>query len=319
MRICRPARKRCGFIPIIAILLITGTSCKDKKAFNQESAQSTVDLRNGMGEMDEVIKDINTVIVEQYTLRNRSAAHSPTTSVCGVKLDTTGQLDGRMTLIYDNTDCYGRTRIGKVRFEVRDYPLRKWKQKDCILDIEYIGYRVTRSSDGKSVKMEGSQTLRNESGNSWFEMMYDNSHPAVAYVLEGEQLKLTFNGDETALFSVSRRLNFSYDNGVTACRVEGLSSQLGRGSVEAWGQSTTGEKFAAEVTSPYTWKTTCGALAPVKGQVSVVHEEKDFDLKCQYGVDASGNIMPEGAKCPFGWETTWSRKKKTNSRLFGYY
>lgn len=309
----RPSR-----FTVFAIMVLFATACKDKKEFNQETAQSTVDLRSAIGEMDEVLKDVNTVILEQYTLRGRSAGQSPTTSVCGVKLDTNNQLRGEISLIYDGTDCYGRIKTGKVTVKVVDYPSRKWKHKDCELRIDFLAYQVSRTTDSKIVKIEGQQTLRNESGNSWFELWYMGS-PPVTYVHSAENTKLTFTGNNTAVFNIHRSLNFSYANEVTSCRVEGRGSSLGRSNVEAWGQSTAGNTFAAEVVTPYVWRTKCGALAPLSGNVVVSLEEREYELKCKYGVDASGNLVAEGGSCPFGWEVTWSRKKKTNSRLFGYY
>jgi hypothetical protein len=238
--------------------------------------------------------------------------------VCGVTLDSLGELTGHMTMNYDGTDCYGRTKTGTVKFYIEDYPLRKWKTKGCVVHIEYLNYQASRTSDGKFVRLSGEQTLVNESGNTWFELWYMSSSP-VSYILTGQNMRVTYTGDNTANISVNRKLTYSYASGVTSCLVEGLDNQQGRSRVEAWGQDISGVNFATEVTTPYTWKTTCGAVAPVKGAVSVVLEGKEYDLDCRYGVDKNGAQVAENGACPFGWETTWSRKKRTNTRLFGYY
>lgn len=307
------------FVMLCAVLVLTAASCKKNKAFKQETAQTAVDLRHAMGEMDEVIKDVNTVLMEQYLLRGRvSSASTPSTSVCGVTLDTLGLLTGKVTLTYNGTDCFGRTRTGKVIFTVEDYPLRKWKQKDCRVKIEYQQYQCQRSG-GLTVKLEGTQTIINESGGSWFELWY-GGQGQVVYRHTGNDVKVTFSGDKTCYFSVDRRLTYTFANNITSCTVHGLSNQKGRPNVEAWGISSESDNFAAEVTDPYLWRTSCGPVAPLRGAVTVVIDEKDFDLKCRYGVDSGGNAVSENSgTCPFGWETTWSMKKKTNSRLFGYY
>jgi hypothetical protein len=292
-------------------------SCKKKKEFNNETAQTTVDMRSALGEIDEVLKDINTVMMERYPLRGRTSGTS-STSVCGVTLDSLGELTGKMTMNYNGTDCYGRKKTGSVKFYIEDYPLRKWKTKGCVVHIEFINYQATRTSDGRFVRLEGTQTLVNESGNTWFELWYMNSSP-VSYVHSGQNMRVTYTGDYTANISVNRRLTFTYSSGVTSCLVDGLDNQQARSRVEAWGEDISGTKFATEVTSPYTWKTTCGAVAPVNGAVTVVLDGKEFDLKCRYGLDKDGKQVAENSACPFGWEVTWSRKKRTNSRLFGYY
>ena len=298
-------------------ILLAAPSCKKKKAFDSETAQSTVQLRTVMGELDEVLKDVNTVIMEQYTLRGRVSSQTATTSICGAALDTLGMVTGKVTISYDGTDCYGKKRNGKVIFQIEKFPQLRWKNKDCKIQIDFKDYEVTRVSDGRVLRFEGSQTLLNESGNTWFDVWYLGAKQ-VQYRQQATDLKITFSGSRTAFFSVDRKLTYTHSSGLTTCVVEGMGSHNQRNSVEAWGHSLDNENFAAEVTSPYVWHTNCGPIAPVSGEVSVVIEGKEFDLKCRYGVDNSGNSV-SGGQCPFGWEVTWSRKKRTNARLFGYY
>lgn len=301
---------------IAVVLLIALPACKKRKAFKNETAQSAVEIRQAMGEMDEVIKDINTVIMEQFTLRGRVSSQTATTTVCGVVLDTLGQLTGKMTLTYDGSDCYGKVRKGVVVFSIRDYPVRKWKHKDCVLDIEFIQYQVTRTSDNRSIQFDGKQTLQNETGNTWFDIWYLGASKAE-YRHQATETHLTFNGSSTAIFSVDRRLSFTHAGGRTDCLVSGAGSHASRSNVEAWGYTTDNENVTAEVKSPYLWHTSCGAVAPVSGLVEVAIEGKEHVLQCHYGVDASA--QPVSGQCPFGYEVTWSRKKATNARLFGYY
>jgi len=305
----------------VLLLFLTGieTGCKKKKEFNQESAQSCVDARMVQGENDEVVKDINIAIMEDFLLRGRGTsqpAQVAATSLCGVTLDTTKVTSGILTMLYNGNNCYGRTRTGSVKLTILNYPLAKWKNTGTVVRIEFNKYKMVRSSDGKSVEINGTEEMKNLSGNTWFELWY-MSQPSVVDQVSGTELNVKFDNTATAIFSFDRKLTYTYSNNVTTCRVEGMASQGGKNNVENWGQTRDGNVFTSQVVESPVWKSECGAMAPLSGQVWVKEEGKDFDLKCFFGVKSDGTASAEN--CPFGFRTEWSRKKRTNTRVFGYY
>lgn len=313
--------KNINHVVVLVLMLLVWAGCKKKRAFNEESGQATVDARMAQGENDEVVKDINIAIMEDFLLRGRLMGEAggmgeTATSICGVKLDTSKVSSGILVLNYTGVNCYGRTRSGKVKITVEGYPVKKWKHPGCSIIIEYLAYTVVRASDGKSIKLEGTQNIVNESGNTWFDLWY-NSVPQVVYRLKGSDLKLTYDGRETATMSVDRRMTFTYANNVTTCRIDGMGSYGDASGLENWGQTTEGPVYTSRVISSPVWRTECGAMAPVAGEVWIKVEGKEFDLKCFYGTDDQGEAY--SSACPFGWKVEWSRKKRTNTRIFGYY
>jgi hypothetical protein len=305
----------------VLLLFLAGiqAGCKKKREFNGESGQSSVDARMVQGENDEVVKDVNIAIMEDFLLRGRSSVQTSQvagTSLCGVILDTTKVMSGIITLNYNGTNCFGRTRTGSVRFTIQKYPLNKWKNSGSVVRIEFINYKMVRSSDGKSVEINGVEEMTNLSGNTWFELWY-LSQPSVVYSVSGSELNVKFDNTATAIFSFHRKLTYTYSGNVTTCRVEGTGSHNGKSNLENWGQTRDGTVFTSEIIEAPVWKTECGAMAPVSGQVSVQEDGKEFDLKCFFGVKSNGEISNE--TCPFGFRVEWSRKKRTNTRTFGYY
>src|SRR5205823_5839649 len=103
---------------LFALTVCLFADCKKRREFNEENAQVTVDTRYIQGENDEVIKDINTVMMEQFLLRGRTSApeHDEATSVCGAALDTTHIFTGEVSMNYNGKSCYGRSRSGTVKF-----------------------------------------------------------------------------------------------------------------------------------------------------------------------------------------------------------
>jgi hypothetical protein len=299
-------------------------SCKKKRAYNEDDAQDTVDARFVQAECDEVVKDVNTVIMEQFLLRGKTGSAEakpgkPSTSICGVLLDTSQVTSGIMSINYTGANCFGRIRTGSVRFSIRDYPLKKWKNQGAVITIEYLSYRLQRVSDGKTITLTGTQTLTNESGGTWYELWYLNQ-PNVVYHLVGEGLKIGFDQVDVAKFSMDRRMTYTYAAPNTACSVSGNGTADGHGSLENWGYNRKGDKFYSEVKRPYVWKTQCGSVAPVEGEVEIILDGKAHTLNSFYGVDKDGNDVSGSTNpCPFGWKVTLKYKKKSRYLTFSYY
>jgi hypothetical protein len=311
-----PALKYIIRFSVFALCLCVVAGCKKKKQFNEETAVVTVDNRMVMAESDEVIKEVNTIMMEQFLLRGRVSGASAGSSICGASIDTTQMLKGIVTIRYNGANCFGRIRNGQVRFTIVGYPTKKWKQPGCVVRLEFIGYRVKRVSDERVILLDAVEEMTNVSGGSWFDLWY-MGQPSVVYSLTGSDIKVTLDDSKIAIYHLSRRMTYTYSGNITSCRVEGTGSSDGHDMLESWGQGREGLYFTAKVSSPYTWNTNCGAVAPVSGVVSIQPSGRDYELKCQYGVDNKGNSMESG--CPYGWEVEWNYKRKTNSRIFAYY
>jgi hypothetical protein len=309
------------FSTVVSFLLF---SCKKKRAFNEEDALDTAEARVTQGESDEVLKDVNTVIMEQFLLRGKNGeingvTSSGPTSVCGVAIDTSQLAGGVVSLLYDGSNCYGKSRSGTIKISMLGYPLVKWKHVNCTLRVEFVDLKIHRSSDGKTYLLKGTQYYVNESGGTWYDLWY-LSQPKLVYRITGDGFRVTFDNDDFAKFSFSRRVTFTYSNSVTFCQVEGIGTIDGRGGLENWGQNRDGESFTSEVTSPYTWCTACGAIAPISGEVVIRVHNKEHALISSYGVDQSGNSLSGSMNpCPFGWKVKWSYKNKTKTQVFSYY
>jgi hypothetical protein len=294
-------------------------ACKKKRAFKEESGQSAEDVRMAQGQNDEAIKDVNIAIMEQSLLRGRPASpgsvSSATSELCGVQIDTTSVYQGITRLKYLGTSCSGLVKSGSIVISIENYPTNKWKNRNTVLKMEFIAYKVILPN-GKSVQFDGTAYIKNESGNTWYEMRYLNAGNIIQDQT-ADNIKITYDGNNTALFNFNRRLTFSYSGGVSSCSVEGLGYFNGVSNLDNWGQTRNGDDFTSEVQSPLVWKSYCGSSNPVTGVLNIKVEDKPFDLKAEFGVDQSGSPS-DGGSCPYGWKVSWSYKKKESSRILPY-
>ncbi len=299
-------------LPLVFVLV----SCKKKKAFKEENGQAAEDVRRVQAQNDETVKDVNIAIMEQSLLRGRPSSGFATTELCGVDLDTLSVYQGMTRLHYNGISCNGTKRTGDIIISLVEYPLKKWKNPGCTIRIDLIAFKVTRP-DGKTLQFDGTEYMVNASGNTWYEMRYLNASNLVQSHT-ANNLKITFDGNNTAVFNFNRRMTFNYTNTVTTCRIEGQGSSNGVNNLDNWGQNRDGNNFTTEVTTPIVWKSTCGGASPTEGAVSISVEGKDFEMNCLYGVSKDGESASGDNSCPYGWKASWSYKKKTNTRVFAY-
>lgn len=315
-------------LSLFAFLVLTGlilTGCKKRRAFKKEDGQVTSETRTAQGENDVVVGDINDVISNQPLMHGRTNGTQATNgimgNICGLTVDTNGAYIGTITLSYNGTTCNNRTRTGQVRLTIIDYATgKRWKQAGCVLKVDYINYKVARASDGYYLLFNGTQNITNVSGGTWFELLFMGQANLV-HTVTGNNLNVSHNGNGTAVYNIYRKFTYTFNSTgfVITCTGEGIGSSNGLNSLENYGTTREGDAFTSQVLTPVVWNTTCGARAPIQGEVNIKVDSKDFSLDCLFGTDGSGNPVTVGSNsCPYGWKVEWKHKSKTKTKVIGY-
>src|SRR5687768_2738380 len=121
------------------LILIFLSACKKKRAYKEEDGQVPVDVTMLEAENDAALSSVNVAIMDHHLLRGRSSAQSSAQEAlalekCGLTVDTTKLFSGIVTLNYSGEVCSGRKKEGKIRVNILNYPLKKWKQKGCVIN-----------------------------------------------------------------------------------------------------------------------------------------------------------------------------------------
>lgn len=300
------------------------TSCKKKKEFKNEDGQSSVDNRDVQSENDAAMNDINDIVASS-SLKGKNAgmyqAAGVTGSVCGVAIDSVNINTGTILLNFQGITCNNRTRTGKIRLTVLDFPNKEWKDAGAVMKVDFINYRVTRASDGKFVELNGSENIVNVSGTTWWDLLFTSAHSSIiTEVKENGGVTVTFSDNKTALYHINRRITYSWISGFTfQCMAEGIGSHESLSNLENYGTTRDGDAFTSQVTTPIVWNTTCGWWAPTQGAVDIKVDSKEFNLKVTFAVDKDGNpVAVAPNSCAYGWKVEWKHKNKTKNKIFGY-
>lgn len=302
------------------------TACKKRKAFKNEDGEASSDSRNVITENEAAVNDINTEVGNNLKLHGRSSSGASSLqsalgiSATGYMVDTTGAYLGTIKINYDGTVINNRKREGSIRLTILDYAAgKRWKQVGCVLKVEYLGFKITRSSDNKSVELNGIQNLTNITGGTWWELLILKTQTSLASSVTGSDLNVKFDDGKTAVYNINRKFTYTLPNGILTCTGEGIGSSESLSNLENFGTTRDGDKFTSQVTTPVIWNWTCGWHAPTQGALEVKVDSKDFTLNVTFSVDQSGNtVSPAANSCSYGWKVEWKHKNKTNKKVIKY-
>jgi hypothetical protein len=301
-------------------LMLTISSCKKKEDKMDESGQASSDSRQAISENDASINDINQTISDYPLMHGRASSSQNVNSICGLTVDTVGSYMGTIKLNYNGTSCNNRTRTGSIRLTIINYASgQRWKMAGCVMKVDYLAYRVTRTSDGQFIELNGTQNLTNISGGTWWELLIA-SQPNLSSSVTGTNLSVNFNGAGTANYNINRKFTYTWANSVLTCSGEGIGSSGGLSNLENYGTTRDGDGFTSQVTTPIVWNSTCGWGAPLSGNLKIKIPTKGLFLDCVFGVNSSGNPITVGSnQCAYGWKLNWTYGATNGNKTIAYF
>ncbi|MBL7931873.1 MAG: hypothetical protein JNL60_08225 [Bacteroidia bacterium] len=312
------------------------SSCKKKEDKKDDetpevvapSTESGADNRDAQSENDVAIGDINDVIGNSRLAgrgTEASGTQGVTGDICGLTVDSIDIANGAITFSYTGVSCNNRTRTGVIKVSLFN-GTTKWRNTGAVLKIEYLNYKVTRTSDKKSITFNGIQYLSNVSGGTWWDLIILKTKTSLVSTIStgavgasSTPLVLTFSDGKTATYNINRRITYTYPNNIITLTAEGMGMYSGISNLENYGTARNGDVFTSQVTVPIVWNITCGG-AVLKGEVNLKNITNLASMKFTYGVDVNGNPVTVGQNdCPYGWKLDWSVSGQSHSKVFGYY
>jgi hypothetical protein len=189
--------KNIFYLVALAILpaALIFTACKKKDdpikepvAVVTPDGQSGTDNRETQSENDAATNDINDVI-SNSRLSGRSSssagAAGVTGNICGLTVDSVNIATGQITFSYTGITCNNRTRTGVIKLTLQGGNTTNWKTPGSVIKIDYIGYKITRASDQRSIKFDGTQLLTNVSGGTWWDLIITKTKTNLVSTVTG--------------------------------------------------------------------------------------------------------------------------------------
>ncbi|HSZ71719.1 MAG TPA: hypothetical protein VK750_03515 [Cytophagaceae bacterium] len=281
---------------------------------NQQTAGS--DDTRAQNESDAGANDAETAVSSNSSTKRVSAGGSV---VAGATIDSSNASGQKKIVItYDgSSNIGGRTRSGSITVQLTSGT--HWSDQGAVMTLTYYNYKATRTSDNKSIIINGSETIRNTSGGLISTMTIADSRTRS---IRSSNLSITFDNGTQRTWSVAKKRTITTQVGGTyTIKTMGDTIVSGHGDashhVSAWGTTRFGTQFYTIITDsdPITWNTANCVTAPTSGTISV--EGLANTLTVNYGVDSNGNPVTT-ATCSYGIKLSWTVTGVTQTAVVVY-
>jgi len=288
-------------MPVLTLAVFTiFTACtKENKPSDPPSELSThADDQNQISaQIDAVTNDASFAVESAAAFSGRM--QNPPYTVCdgSIAFDSVSS-PRKITITYNGNNCTGNyTRTGTV---VISMPANvRWKDQGAAVTVSYQNLKVKRTSDNKSLTLNGSITLTNLSGGLLFTLA--NLQTPIIHTISSSELSVTFDDNTQHIWQIARRRTFTYDNGlvltITGEHAEGNQTGIGE-----WGINRFGHAFTTSISKPLVIRQDC-SFRLTAGEVK---HEGFGTATVTFGLNASG----EPTTCPgtghYYFKLTWT-------------
>lgn len=283
--------KNSFFLLTITLLFALASCQKDNDATPPEDTTGlsthSDDQSRVSAELDASARDANTALESSVVFSGRQM------DVQGVICDATIDVDVvsnpmTITITFDGSSCLGnRTRTGSIVLSMNQGV--QWKDAGASITIDYQNYKVTRTSDNKSITFNGEVTLTNVTGGLLANL---SGAGTITHSLTANNLQLTFDNGTTRTWNVARNREFTYDNGIKVS-ITGTHTEGNETNVAEWGVNRFGNSFTTSTVEPMIVRQDC-QFRLTSGTLR--HVVPNGSATAVFGLDASGNPV----SCPAG-------------------
>jgi len=287
-------KTRIYLLSFAALLTLGFIGCKkntvDVADYSSELATHSDDDNRFSTETDAVANDANAVVDNYTSLNGRIEG------VQGIPCDATVTVDSlsntrTVTITYNGFNCNGtRTRTGVVKISIPSTV--RWKDAGAVLTINVLNLKITRVSDGKSITINGTQTITNVTGGLLRNLA---SIGTLTHKIASTGMTLTFDNGSVRSWQIAKQRVFSYNNGIVITTT-GTYSDNGITGIAEWGTNRFGNAFITSITQPLVVRQDCD-FRLTAGQVT--HSRLVTTGVVTFGLNSTGNAT----SCPTGTNT----------------
>jgi hypothetical protein len=165
----------------------------------------------------------------------------------------------------------------------------QWKNAGAAVTVTFQNLKITRTSDNKSITINGSQTYTNVSGGLLINLASLNN---ITHSITSNGLTVTFDNGSQRSWQVAKQRVFTYNAGVVITTT-GTHTDGNTTGIAEWGTNRFGGAFATSVMEPLVVRQDC-SFRLTSGKVK--HTTGGATAVATFGLNANG----EPTTCPVG-------------------
>lgn len=305
---------------IIAIFIITGCKKNEEPAPTptppivsptDSTSQTTraSDQSNVENESNQAMDEVNSAFNTVSTTRGVQA--------CGYDIDATDSLIGKIILNFNGANCGGKIRTGSITAQLpySGGTITTWSTVGATAILTFNNYKV-EYPNGKSVKFNGTHTVKNVNGGGWLALYMGT--PIIHKVRSNMQI--SFDNATAIEWNSAKLRTFTYTGtyptGVFKASVAADSLPTSD-RILMWGINTMGDHFVIKMPVDYTIDllnpgTNC-IYKPLSG--TIIYSGITYVITITYGVDIYG--IPS-TTCPYGYKVEWDGNNQNYTAILPY-
>ncbi len=297
------------FFSVVFVL----ASCQkdsDSPDYSSESSAHADDQNRFSAELDAAANDANLILETTPGFFGRGEGVQSLICDATIAVDTMSN-PRTITITYNGTNCLGnRTRTGVIVISMAQGI--RWNNAGAQLNVSFQNFKITRTSDNKSITINGTQTYTNISGGLLINLPVLNT---ITHSITSNNMSVTFDNASQRSWQVARQRVFTYNNGAVIT-VTGMHSQGGITGIAEWGTNRFGNAFTTAITQPLVFKQDCLFRL---GNGKVEHATAFFNASVTFGLDANGNPATCPGANPYYMKVVWTGPSgNTRSTILPY-
>jgi hypothetical protein len=270
-------------LPVLTLAVFTTfTACKKESKPSDPADELSVqadDQNRVSDQIDAVSNDATNAIESSASYSGRM--QNPPFSLCdgSVAFDSVSN-PRKITITYNGGGCHsGYSRTGTIVISMAANT--HWKDQGAAVTVTYQNLKVTRSSDNKSITINGSHTITNVSGGLLYNL---STQQSITHTISSSTMSITFDDNTQHTWQVARRKVFTYDAGIVLT-VTGDHTDGTKDGIAEWGTNRFGHAFTTSISQPLVVRQDC-AFRITSGQVT---HEGIGTATATFGLDVNGS------------------------------
>lgn len=297
---------------VLATILFTGCKkAKEELDFAIESANHSDDETMLSNEVDALANDMNATAESNLTLSGREM------STLALPCDATVTIDSvssprKVTITYTGSTCNPqRTRTGTVVYTLPAGV--RWKDAGAIMSVTITNLKITRTSDNKSITLNGTKTIKNVTGGLLRNLATIGT---ITHEIASSNMTLTFDDNTQRAWQIAKKRVFTYNNGIVIS-TSGNATVDGVSGVSEWGTNRYGNAFSTVITQAMTVRQDCN-FRLTGGELK--HTRLAATITVTFGLDANGNPTSCPGLGTYYFKAVFTRANgNTNSVIKPYF
>jgi hypothetical protein len=297
----------------VSLSLIFTACKKDNKNTtdpSQELTSQSDDQSRVQAEEDNVATDANIALSNYSSISGR--INGGATPSCDITVAVDSSSNTRtLTFTYKGTNCLGsRLRTGQVVVSIPSGI--HWKDQGAAVTISFNNLKVTRIIDNKSITINGSETITNVSGGTFYDA---KNGMTVIHTITSSGITITFDDNTQRSWQVSKKRVFSSTNGNLVITTTGTHTDGTNSKIAEWGTNRFGNPFTTSIQEPIVISEACN-FRITSG--ALLHTTPAVSATAVFGLDNTGTAT----SCPgtgfYYAKISWTYNGNTHSILLPY-